>query len=129
MVREAHLKFTRELTATLTIHSVGEEGIRIRDQQWLEAIALTPRELLGGWPKVAIKDLREVHFSPLLTHSVELVIVGTGTKSEFPPRELMFAFARRGVGLEFMDTAAAARTYNVLANEGRQIGAVLYPYR
>jgi uncharacterized protein len=44
----------------------------------------------------------------------------------FPPRELVFALARRGIGLEFMDTPAAARTYNVLASEGRQVAAVLY---
>ena len=56
----------------------------------------------------------------------ELVIVGTGAKAEFPPRELTFAFARRGVGLQVMDTAAAARTFNVLAGEGRRVAAVLY---
>ena len=53
-------------------------------------------------------------------------MVGTGKDGEFPPRELMFAFARRGVGLELMDTAAAARTFNVLAGEGRHVAAVLY---
>ena len=53
-------------------------------------------------------------------------VYGAGARQVFPPRELMFAFARRGVGLEVMDTAAAARTFNVLAGEGRKIAAVLY---
>ena len=44
----------------------------------------------------------------------------------FPPRELTFALARRRVGLEIMDTAAAARTFNVLAGDGRRVTAVLY---
>jgi len=52
-------------------------------------------------------------------------VVGTGTKNLFPPRDLVFGFARRGVGLEVMDTAAAARTFNVLAGEGRRVAAVL----
>jgi uncharacterized protein len=39
---------------------------------------------------------------------------------------LLFAFARRGIGLESMDTAAAARTFNVLSGEARQVAAVLY---
>ena len=44
----------------------------------------------------------------------------------FPPRELTFSFARKGIGFEVMDTAAAARTFNVLANEDRRVVAVLY---
>ena len=53
-------------------------------------------------------------------------MLGTGSGHVIPPRELMFAFARKGVGLEVMDTRAAARTFNVLVAEGRQVAAVLY---
>jgi len=127
MVREARLKFTRELSATLTIRSVSAEGIRINDRFWSETIALTAEVFIDSWQSVPLADLTEDDFSDLLEHSPELVIVGTGKKSVFPPRELMFAFARRGVGLELMDTTAAARTFNVLAAEGRRVAAVLYP--
>jgi uncharacterized protein len=74
-----------------------------------------------------ISELTEAHFSVIFEHKPELIVVGTGKDGEFPPRELMFAFARRGVGLELMDTAAAARTFNVLAGEGRHVAAILYP--
>lgn len=127
MVREAALKFIRELSETLTIRSVGPDGIRINDELWTDTIALTPQEIISPWNAFPLVDLTEDHFSVLLAHSPELVLVGSGAKSEFPPRELMFAFARRGVGLEVMDTKAAARTFNVLASEGRQIAALLYP--
>ena len=53
----------------------------------------------------------------------EIVLLGTGATNVFPPRELTFAFARKGIGLEVMDTAAAARTFNVLANEGREVAS------
>jgi len=127
MVREARLKFTRELSATLTIRSVNVDGIRINDRYWSETIALTPEEYIDSWQSVPLSDLTEDNFSALLEYGPELVIIGTGAKSAFPPRELMFAFARLGVGLELMDTAAAARTFNVLAGEGRRVAAVLYP--
>jgi len=127
MVREARLKFTRELSATLTIRSVGVEGICVNGRFWSETIALTPEEYIDSWQSVPLTDLTEDNFSALLKHGPELVIVGTGAKNAFPPRELMFAFARLGVGLELMDTAAAARTFNVLAGEGRRVAAVLYP--
>ena len=127
MVREAHLKFTRELPGTLTIRSVGEDGIRINDELWSGTVALTPQEVIEQWRTVAVEDLVADDFSALLDDSPELVILGTGASGQFPPRELMFAFARRGIGLEVMDTAAAARTFNVLAGEGRRVAAVLYP--
>ena len=61
--------------------------------------------------------------------SPELIVVGTGSTQIMPDRELMFAMARKGVGLEVMDTPAAARTYNVLIGEGRSVAAVLYVAR
>lgn len=127
MVREAQLKFTRELPGTLTIRSVSQDGIRINDQLWSGIVALTPNEVIEQWQSVALGDLVVDNFGALLDDSPELVILGTGAKGQFPPRELTFAFARRGVGLEVMDTAAAARTFNVLAGEGRRVAAVLYP--
>jgi len=127
MVREARLKFTRELAGTLTVRSVATDGIRIDDRLWSETIALTPEEVIGGWHSLPLAELTIDHFSELFVRSPELIIVGSGEKSEFAPRDLMFAFARRGVGLEVMDTTAAARTFNVLAGEGRRVAAVLYP--
>ena len=127
MLREARLKFTRELPGTLAIRSVNADGIQIGDKIWSETIALTPTTVIDTWSPLPVSELSEKDFRSLLEFSPELVIVGTGTNNEFPPRELMFAFARLGVGLEVMDTAAAARTFNVLAGEGRRVAAVLYP--
>ncbi len=120
------MKFTRELPGTLTVRSVGCDGIRINDAVFSSAIALTPEDVIDCWPRVPVAELTESDFSDLLQHSPELVLLGTGAAQEFPPKELVFAFARRGIGLEVMDSAAAARTFNVLAGEGRQVAAVLY---
>jgi len=127
MVREAQLKFTRELPGTLSIRSVDADGIRIDDRVWTGALALSTDEIIESWQSVPIAELTAEHFADLLSRSPELVILGTGAQGQFPPRELTFAFARRGVGLEVMDTTAAARTFNVLASEGRRVAAVLYP--
>lgn len=126
MLREARLKFTRELPGTLTIRSVTAEGIRINDRLWSAAIAIDSQQSIADWPPKPVADLVVEDFAALLKDSPELIILGTGQKNLFPPRELTFAFARRGVGLEVMDTAAAARTFNVLAGDGRHLAAVLY---
>jgi uncharacterized protein len=126
MLREADLKFTRELSAKLFIRRVSEHSILVNDQEHSVSIALTPDELLGKWEAAPVAGLEEAHFGAVLDTSPEIVLLGTGPTCLFPPRELTFAFARKGIGLEVMDTAAAARTFNVLAGEGRRVAAVLY---
>ena len=52
-----------------------------------------------------------------------LVLLGTGERQRFPPAAAMAALLTRGIGIEVMDNAAAARTFNVLATEGRRVVA------
>lgn len=120
------MKFTRDLSARLVIRRVSERSILVNNEEYSAAIALTPDELLGEWEAAAIDELTAGHFGAVLDKRPEIILLGTGVTNVLPPRELTFAFARKGVGLEVMDTAAAARTFNVLANEGRRVAAVLY---
>jgi uncharacterized protein len=108
------------------IRSVSADGIQIGADLYDRTIALTVDMVLETWADKDIADLEESDFSALLEVSPEVIVLGTGAANIFPPRELVFAMARRRVGFEVMDTAAAARTYNVLAGEGRQVAAVLY---
>lgn len=124
MVRDARLKFTRELSDTLAIQSVSNDGIQINDELRTQTVALSPQNIFEDCPDKPVASLTIEDFSLLLDDKPELVLLGTGDKSEFPPRELVFAFARRGVGLETMDNTAAARTFNVLAGEGRRVAAL-----
>jgi uncharacterized protein len=120
------LKFTRELSAQLVIRSVSEAAILVNDTEYSESIVLTPDNDLTLWGNKPIDDLTEADFASVIGTKPEIVLLGTGTANVFPPRQLTFAFARRGIGLEVMDTRAAARTFNVLANEGRRVAAILY---
>ena len=110
----------------MMIRRVTDDAIVIGDRTFKEAIALTPEGLVDGFVPPPVTTLDESHFEPLFAMTPELVVLGTGGRCIFPPRELTFAFARRGIGLEVMDTHAAARTFNVLAGEGRRLAALLY---
>ena len=114
------------MSSATTIRRVSGEAIVIGENRYTETIALTPDGLFGVFVPPPLEDLALSHFEMLLEDEPELVILGTGERTLFPPRELTFAFARRRIGLEVMDTAAAARTFNVLAGEGRRVAAVLY---
>ena len=126
MLRDARLKFTREISARLVIRSVSESAIRVNDEHYATSIAMTPDAVLGEWPEKSVAELLHEDFADVFDTTPEIVLLGTGPTNVFPPRELTFAFARQGIGFEVMDTPAAARTFNVLANEGRRVAAVLY---
>ncbi len=55
----------------------------------------------------------------------EFVLLGAGPTQVLPPRAVREAIQAAGLGLEFMSTEAAARTYNVLASEGRRFAVAL----
>jgi len=120
------LKFTLETPTAVTIRSVSDAEIRIGEKRWSRTIALTAAGVLDGWAEKPIDSLVAEDFAVLLDTAPEMIVLGTGPAHVLPSRELMFAFARRGVGFEVMDTRAAARTFNVLVGEGRQVAAVLY---
>ena len=108
------------------IRTISAGEIRIGDDAFDHTIALTTDSVIEDWPQKAVVDLTEDDFSPLLDFNPEIVVLGTGSSNVFAPRDLVFAMARRGTGFEVMNTAAAARTFNVLAGEGRQVACVLY---
>ena len=120
------MKITRESATSLTIRSVSTGAITVGGRSYAGTIALTTDRVIEDVDAPSVAQLDVGHFAELLRGDPELVVIGTGSRGLFPPRELTFAFARRGIGLEVMDTAAAARTFNVLAGEGRRLAALLY---
>jgi uncharacterized protein len=124
-VSDSSLKFTRHQISNVTIRHVEPGAIRVGDKVVRDNIALTADEIIQEWQASVIEELTEDDFEPLLTSEPELILLGTGPLSIFPPRELVFSLARRGIGLETMDTAAACRTFNILISEGRRVAAVL----
>ena len=69
--------------------------------------------------------LEPAHLDALLALAPELLVLGTGQRQVFPSPAVMAACLTRGIGIEVMDNAAAARTYNVLAGEGRKVVVAL----
>lgn len=119
------LNFTRDQITAVTIRHVEPGAIRIGNETISRNVALTVDGIFEGGPADNIEKLTEVDLEPLLAGEPEMIILGTGLTASFPPRELMFALARRGIGLEVMDTAAACRTFNILIGEGRSPLALL----
>ncbi|MBN8923297.1 MAG: hypothetical protein BGP10_01055 [Rhodanobacter sp. 68-29] len=107
----------------LYVRRVGEHGITLIDRELTESFLLAPDRVVERWPVHAAGTLDEGHVNALLELQPELVLLGTGVRQVFPAAAFMAGFLRKGVGIEVMDNAAAARTYNLLAGEGRHVVA------
>lgn len=55
----------------------------------------------------------------------EVVIIGTGDKQIFPSIEVRRFFIQNKTPVEYMDSHAACRTYNILVGEGRAVVAAI----
>lgn len=93
-----------------------------------EGLFLTPASA-HEWRPPALADLTEKHLDPVLhiDPAPEFLLLGTGAALAFPPRDLARALDRRGIGLEVMDSRAAARTWGMLRSEERWIVAAIMP--
>lgn len=107
----------------LLVRRVGSHSVTLIDRELTHSFLLTPE---GTVESLLVDDasmLDESHVEAVLALQPELVILGTGERQIFPAAAFMAGFLRRGVGIEVMDNAAAARTYNLLASEGRRVVA------
>ena len=94
------------------------------NERSLEAsFIVAPDALVESWPVTDITAMHPADLDPLLALAPEIVLLGSGETQAFPPAEVMAACLQRGIGLEAMTNAAAARTFNVLASEGRRVVA------
>ncbi|MEN4903129.1 Mth938-like domain-containing protein [Luteimonas sp. TWI662] len=96
---------------------------RVNDRLLTRSFIVAPRALVEDWPATSVRTLDLDALAPVLALEPEVILLGTGATQAFPPAATMAACLSRGVGLEAMTNAAAARTFNVLAGEGRRVVA------
>jgi uncharacterized protein len=73
----------------------------------------------------SFEQLGPEHFAQLASLGAELIIFGSGNRIRFPQPAWLRPLMAQRTGVETMDTAAACRTYNILAGEGRHVIAAL----
>lgn len=102
------------------------EGGFVVDGRVYRSLRLTP---LGAseWDAPAVAELAVADLEPLiaLDPKPEFLLLGTGPRLVHPPRALREALESLGIGLEVMDSRAAARAWGLLRGEERWIAAAL----
>jgi uncharacterized protein len=107
----------------LFVRRVGADSVTLIDRELSSSFLLAPDRAVEHWPITEAGMLDASHVDAFLELHPELVILGTGKRQTFPAAAFMAGFLRKSIGIEVMDNAAAARTYNLLAGEGRRVVA------
>lgn len=100
--------------------------VTVQNTEYTSSVIVTPNQVIN-WPIPNVDVLTSEDFEPIiaLNDSLELIVLGTGKMIKFLQASQTKSLISAQIGLEVMDTPAACRTYNVLADEGRHVIACL----
>ncbi|WP_407275275.1 Mth938-like domain-containing protein [Halothiobacillus sp. DCM-1] len=102
------------------------QSVRLNDRELTEPFLLTPERLIERVPVANLSELDASHSALLQSDQPEVVLIGTGSQTRWGAASVQAALLQQGIGVEFMDTGAACRTYTVLASELRRVALLIF---
>jgi uncharacterized protein len=99
--------------------------IRVNELTLTRSIIVAPDNLIQDWPPQTIAELTKAHLKVIAEMKPAILLLGTGAVLTFPAAEILGDLINLGIGVEVMNTSAAARTYNALTAENRNVVAAL----
>lgn len=108
----------------LFVRRADAASVTVVDRVFRASVILGATVAIDDFAPTCVAELDSDAIERILALGPEVVLLGTGNRAEFPRPAQLAEFLRRGIGVETMDNAAAARTFNVLVGEGRNAIAV-----
>jgi uncharacterized protein len=118
------MKLQPDRSDAQTISAHGPGWIGVAGEKITHSVIIGSRGERIAWAG-SFEQLGSEHFETLAQMQVEVVIFGSGARLRFPRPAWIAPLVHKRIGIETMDTAAACRTYNILAQEGRVVAAAL----
>jgi uncharacterized protein len=108
------------------IESYGGGGFRVAGVRHSGSVLIFRAETLA-WPVANPTAISVLTLQPVLQRAdrARILIIGSGRSFSPRPPALNSELRTAGIQLEWMDTGAACRTYNVLMLEERDVAAAL----
>jgi uncharacterized protein len=103
----------------------GAGYVAVNGSRFEQAIVVMADHVLTDWNATDFASLTPAHFEYFLALKPEVILLGTGAKQQFAHPNLYLALINAGISIEFMDTPAACRTYNILVAEDRKVVAAV----
>lgn len=88
-------------------------------------MVVTAEAVRTDWSATDFDSLTAAHFDYFLELQPEVILLGTGARQQFAHPNLYRELIHAGIAIEFMDTPAACRTYNILVAEDRKVAAAV----
>jgi len=106
-------------------------GFRVGERIFETGLLIDPSGVTAWDPPDRVEMLEPAMLGSLLDIDPppEFLLLGTGPQLVRPAPAFVRALEARGIGIEAMDSRAAARAWGVLRQEDRQIVAALLPHR
>jgi uncharacterized protein len=120
----ARVKFHLSRGEGNVVTGCGPGWVRVGADEYRASLILTPETIVTPWA-ATFEALAAEHFERVRELEPAIVLLGTGVRQRFPHPRLYQALLAGGIGVEVMDSSAAARTYNIIAAEGRRVAAAL----
>jgi uncharacterized protein len=108
----------------LFVRKADARSVTVIDRVYTTSLVLAVDRVIEDFAPRTVTDLDDAAIARVLELQPDVVLLGTGSRIVFPPPRVLAAFLQRRVGCEALDHAAAGRTFNVLAGEGRNAVAV-----
>ena len=121
------MKLHLEHTESYRIRAYGPGYFVIGEERLSGSVVLTRDTMLRDAVPAEFEALGADALEPVRALGAEIILIGTGGRQRFPPSAVTRGLFADGAGVEVMDTAAACRTFNILAAEERRVAAVLLP--
>ena len=109
-----------------TITSYGPGWIQIAQRKINNPCVVTRATLTTDSLPSNIINLGMRNIEPIVSMSPEVVIIGTGKKQLFLDLKISSILTNQRIGVEYMDTAAACRSFNILLAEERSVVGIFY---
>lgn len=120
------MKFAQDSQDEGYVVTAYDDGsVTVNGKPFTQSLIIATTKLHENWSVSSIERLQSIHIEQVLSFNPELIIIGTGSRLIFPAIEVYAPIIQRGIGVDFMDTGAACRTYNILMSEGRDVVAGL----
>jgi len=107
------------------INAYGPDYIEVNGVRHDRPLLLHPESGPSPLASQSSASLSADDLAPVLAMRPEVVLIGTGPKQIFLKPSVLTPLTQARVGVECMGLAAACRTFNLLAAEGRKTVAVL----
>ena len=124
-IRFLGMKLQPDRHAGLSVTAYAEGWIAVNGSRYSHDLLISSSGTLLAWPVKDFKHLQSDHLSWLWETRADILLIGCSSKTPRPDHVSLFPLIEKGMGTEVMDTAAACRTFNILAAEGRRVAAVL----